>query len=127
MTIAEELDAIGRSAPDSAWDDVPPSDATAASLWADVRRLRGFATAIMEACPTGAGLDFGEAQDLAVKFGLLRLKDPAPTKPCMEEGCACAEYYGLDFNGDFDDEVQCYERTPLLLGHNVCYIRQTRK
>jgi hypothetical protein len=38
-TIADELAAIGASAPTGAWGDVPPSDSTPASLWADVRRL----------------------------------------------------------------------------------------
>jgi len=40
MDIADELDRIGRSAPTEAWNDVPPSDATPHSLWAEVRRLR---------------------------------------------------------------------------------------
>lgn len=50
MNIADELDRIGRLAPEEAWDDVPPSDATAASLWAEVRRLRAITSVLDEMC-----------------------------------------------------------------------------
>ena len=33
-----------------------------------------------------------ELQDLALKHGLIKLKDPPPDKPCGEE-CTCAEHY----------------------------------
>ena len=96
-------------------DDIP-IDAVPAILWDDVRKLRAFAQAVLEDWPDFSGMDGGEIQDLAVKHGLLRAKDPAPTVPCMESGCACAEYYGLDFNGQFEDPPQCFERTELLTG-----------
>jgi hypothetical protein len=114
MNIADELQQIGESAPAEAWDDIPPSDSTPASLWAALRKLRAFAADVLGDWPDCGSLDGAEVQDLAVKHGLLRAKYPAPTKPCRDEGCACAEYYGTDFNGEFEDTVECYERTELL-------------
>ncbi len=40
VPIHEQLAAIGASVPASAWGDVPPSDSTPASLWAEARALR---------------------------------------------------------------------------------------
>ena len=119
MDITDELSAIGASAPTGAWEDVPPSDATIDGLWTDVRKLRAFAAAVLGDWPDSGTLDGGDVQELAIKHGLLRAKDPAPTRPCSDEGCFCAEYRGTDFNGEFDGGIECYERTTLLLGHNT--------
>lgn len=78
---------------------------------ADIENLRAFALAVLEDWPDGAPDGF-DLQDLGVKHGLLALKDPKPTEPCGER-CWCAEYFGTD---EFADGVDCYIRTPLLLG-----------
>lgn len=77
----------------------------------ELEALRAFAQAVLEDWPEGAPDGF-DLQELGVKHGLLALKDPAPTEPCGEN-CWCAEYYGAH---DWDGGVQCYIRTPLLLG-----------
>jgi hypothetical protein len=82
---------------------------------ADAARLRAFSIAILSGWPESS-VDGFEIQDLAIEHGLLALKVPAPTKPCREEGCWCAEYHGVDFNNEFEEPVKCYTRTPLLLG-----------
>lgn len=78
----------------------------------EIESLRGFAKEILECWPFG-DVDGFELQDLAIKYGLLRQKDPAPDRPCAED-CMCGESYDLiDFaNGD----VECYEKTKLLSG-----------
>lgn len=117
MDIADELDRIGRSVPIEAWDDVPPSDATPQSLWADLRRFRAFAQALLEDWPHDMGIDGFELQDLAIKHGLLAPKVPAPTAPCGEN-CNCVEYHGSDAT-DWADGVECFQRTELLVGPNL--------
>jgi hypothetical protein len=81
---------------------------------ADIHKLRAFALAALEDWPEGAPDGF-DLQDLGVKYGLLALKDPRPTEPCGE-GCWCAEYFSSD---EFSGGVDCYIRTPLLLGSSV--------
>lgn len=110
--LALELAAIGASAPDGAWDDIPPSDATIFSLWADVRRLREFAQAVLAEWPHDAGLDGFELQDLAVAHGLLAPASPAPTSPCGES-CTCVEYHDPE---NWASGVICFRRTALLTG-----------
>ena len=114
MNIADELSRIGNSAPPEVWNDVPPSDAILHSLWVDLRTLRAFANDVLGDWLESGTLDGVDVQELALKHGLLRAKDPAPTKPCSEDGCICAEYYVTDFNGEFEEPVECYERTELL-------------
>ena len=71
--------------------------------------LRGFVREIMENWPLG-DVD-NELQDLALKYGLIKLKDPPPDKPCNEE-CVCLGAYDLE---DFAaGKVECYERTEFL-------------
>lgn len=77
----------------------------------DIDKLRAFAQAVLKDWPEGTP-DIFDLQDLAVEYGLLVLKDPAPTEPCCEN-CHCAEYHGSD---GFGEGVDCYVRSPLLLG-----------
>ena len=78
---------------------------------ADIDQLRAFAQGAMNGWPEDQGLDGFDLQDLAEKHGLLKLKDPKPTEPCGEH-CWCEEYHG-----DMSGGVNCYIRTPLLLGN----------
>ncbi len=78
-------------------------------LRAELDKLRAFATAIMMYWPDG-DVDGGGLQEMAIKYGLLSLADPAPTAPCAVD-CMCAEYYGPD---DWHDGVECYRRTALI-------------
>ena len=72
--------------------------------------LRGFARDIMKSWPLG-DIEGGELQDLAIKYGLLKRKDPPPTEPCSDE-CACG--YAYEFKDFADGIVECYQRTDLL-------------
>ena len=76
----------------------------------DQEKLRGFIREIMEDWHLG-DVDGMVLHKLALKYGLLQLKDPPPDKPCGDE-CSCAD----DFDQkDFADGiVECYERTELL-------------
>ena len=78
---------------------------------ADIDNLRAFALAVLKDWPEGAPDGF-DLQNLGVKHGLLALKDPKPTEPCGD-GCWCAGYFGAD---EFAGGVDCYIRTPILLG-----------
>ena len=72
--------------------------------------LHGFVREIMENWPLG-DVDGGALQALAIKYGLIKLKNPPPTEPCSDE-CTCG--YAYEF-GDFAaGEVECYEKTELL-------------
>ena len=77
----------------------------------DQENLRGFVRDIMENWPL-SDVD-GELQDLAIKYGLIKLRDPPPDKPCGEE-CTCADFY--EFKDFVNGDVECYERTELLRG-----------
>ena len=78
----------------------------------DLENLRGFVREIMESWPLG-DVDGGALQDLAIKYGLLKLKEPPPTEPCSA-GCTCRYAYELkDFAAGI---VECYEKTELLRG-----------
>ena len=74
--------------------------------------LRAFAQDLMEDWLDGGDVDGGGLQDFAVKHGLLRLAEPAPTAPCGEQ-CACSEYFSDE---EWSDGIECYRRTPLLTG-----------
>ena len=76
----------------------------------DLENLRGFTREIMENWPLA---DIGnELQDLALKYGLVKLKYPPPDEPCSEE-CTCADYFSyVEF---VEGKVECYEKTELLL------------
>ena len=77
-----------------------------------IENLRGFVREIMENWPMG-DVDGVELQDLAIKYGLIKLNDPPPGKPCGDE-CLCADYFNF---GEFaNGDVECYEKTELLLG-----------
>lgn len=78
---------------------------------ADIDNLRAFALAVLEDWPDGAP-DAYDLQDLAVKHGLLAARDPKPTEPCGEN-CWCAGYFSPS---EFPNGIDCYVRTPLLLG-----------
>ena len=79
----------------------------------DLENLRGFVREIMRSWPTG-DVDGLELENLALKYGLIKLKDPPPGKPCSDEDCICTEYFDMK---DFaDGSVDCYERTELLRG-----------
>jgi hypothetical protein len=80
----------------------------AKKLEAERDLLRAFAQAVMRGFPETHGVDGFEAQDLAVKYGLLAPVEV--TEPCGE-GCACAE-----FDDDFSGGATCYRRTELLNG-----------
>lgn len=80
----------------------------------DIDQLRKFANRILEAWPEGY-VDGGELQDAAIDSGLLRLKTPKPVEPCGEN-CRCADYYAWD---EFEQGIECYERTPCLTGTQV--------
>lgn len=83
--------------------------AKAATCESELAALRAFARDVLVTEEAWiSDRDGDELQDLAIKHGLIRLKDPAPTEPCGE-GCACAEYHG-----DMSDGVECYECTALL-------------
>ena len=73
------------------------------------KNLRGFVREIMENWPLG-DID-NELQNLALKYGLIKLNDPPPNQPCGEE-CLCADYY--DFGEFANGAVECYEKTELL-------------
>ena len=78
----------------------------------DKENLRSFVREIMENWPLG-NIEGGDLQDLAIKYGLLKLKEPPPTEPCSDE-CTCG--YAYEF-GDFAAGlVECYEQTELLRG-----------
>ena len=73
----------------------------------DLKKLRGFAQAVMEAWPDG-DVDGSDLQDFAITWGLL---EPVKVDAPCEENCFCAEYYHLD-----EFPVTCYRRTKLLEG-----------
>ena len=73
--------------------------------------LRYFAQEVMQSWPMG-DVDGGELQDLAIKHGLLKRQEPAPTAPCGEH-CGCAEVVAAD---EWADGVECYRKTPLFTG-----------
>lgn len=76
----------------------------------DLENLHGFVREIMENWPLG-DVDGMELQDLAAKYGLIKMRDPPPDKPCHEE-CTCTSYFDLkDFAAG---NVECYEKTELL-------------
>ena len=76
----------------------------------DQENLRGFVREMMKNWPL-ADID-NELQDLAIKYGLIKLKDPPPDEPCSEE-CTCADYFSYE---EFvEGKVECYEKTELLL------------
>lgn len=77
----------------------------------DIDALRTFAKRVLEPWPDSA-VDGFELQDAAIVAGLLRMKDPKPVEPCGES-CRCSDYYGYD---EFEQGVECYERTPRLNG-----------
>ena len=76
----------------------------------DLENLRGFVRDIMENWPRG-DVEGGDLQDLAIKYGLVKLNDPPPNQPCGEE-CLCADYY--DFGEFANGAVECYTKTELL-------------
>lgn len=78
-------------------------------LTQDVKQLRAFAQAIMESWPIG-DVDGGHLQDMAVEHGLL--VKTIQNKPCLEEGCTCAEYLAPD-----EFPTECYRHTNLLKGN----------
>ena len=81
---------------------------------ADQENLRGFIREIMEIWGRGEGNDMEmQLEKLALKYGLIKLKDPPPDKPCHEE-CICLGAY--DFEDFAAGLVECYERTELLRG-----------
>ena len=82
----------------------------------DQENLSGFVREIMESWPLG-DVEGGELQDLAIKYGLLKRKEPPPTEPCCDE-CTCG--YAYEFEDFADGIVECYERTELLRG--LCLI-----
>lgn len=75
-------------------------------------KLCGFVREVMESWAIGTA-EFIDLQELAIKYGLIKLKDPPPDKPCGDE-CTCADYY--EFKDFLAGEVECYERTELLRG-----------
>ena len=76
----------------------------------DQKNLCGFVREIMKSWLTG-DVERGELQDLAIKYGLIKLKDPPPEKPCFYD-CLCTEVY--DFEDFANGIVECYEKTELL-------------
>ena len=107
---------IGREEEDGAgWGGLVPTkaereeDKRRAQVAKDQKNLRGFVREIMENWPL-EDID-NELQDLAIKYGLIKLKDPPPDKPCSDE-CDCSVYFDLkEFAAG---EVECYEKTELL-------------
>lgn len=74
-------------------------------------KLRAFAQEIMDGWPDVGMLDGFDLQELAVKHGLLA--ETTRHKPCVEEGCNCAEMVDEQ---DWQEGVQCYHSTDLLKG-----------
>jgi hypothetical protein len=82
------------------------------ALMEDLEKLRAFAQTLMHDWPAGA-YDGFTLQDLAEKHGLLKMAEPKPTEPCGEH-CWCAEYFRP---AEWAAGVECYRKTPLLLGN----------
>ena len=78
----------------------------------DLENLRGFVREIMASWPLGEVHDMEmELEKLALKYGLIKLKDPPPDKPCGDD-CICDGVYDHeDFAAGI---VECFERTELL-------------
>lgn len=72
--------------------------------------LRTFAQGCLDDWPE-VGMDGFDLQELGVKTGMLEGREVF--KPCHDEGCQCAEYYG---SSEMIDGVICYRMTPLLTG-----------
>jgi hypothetical protein len=68
-----------------------------AMLFAEIDRLRDFASAVMESWPTG-DVDGGELQEAAAKYGLLEEKDVTCGENCQCQDC------GVDF------PTKCFSR-----------------
>ena len=80
----------------------------------DQENLRGFAREIMEIWARGEVNDMEMLlEKLALKYGLIKLKNPPPEKPCYYD-CLCTEVY--DFEDFANGAVECYEKTELLRG-----------
>ena len=79
---------------------MPRNTAEKINTETDLDNLCNFVREIMENWPPG-DIEGGELQDLAIKYGLLKLKDPPPTEPCSDE-CTCG--YAYEFK-DFADEI----------------------
>ena len=80
----------------------------------DLENLHGFVREMMENWPYGEA--DAELHDLALKHGLIKLKDPPPDKPCKDDfsRCDCSVVYDPeDFAAGI---VECFERTELLRG-----------
>jgi len=80
-------------------------------LRAEIASLRAFARDVMSAWPH-SDIDGCDLQEMAIKHGLIALKDPAPTEPCGD-GCMCADYATPE---EFARGVDCYAKTKLLTG-----------
>ena len=91
---------------------MPRNTAEKINTETDLGNVCNFIKAIMENWPLG-DVGGGELQDLAIKYGLIKLNDPPPNQPCGEE-CLCADYY--DFGEFANGAVECYEKTELLRG-----------
>ena len=78
----------------------------------DQKELRGFVRELMMNW-TQDDVYGIELHDLAIKYGLIKLKNPQPRAPCCDE-CACRENFDLiEFAAG---NVECYESTELLRG-----------
>ena len=82
-----------------------------AEAMADIKKLRGFAQAVLHRWPHGGVIDPSDSEENALDYGLL--VETNPTEPCGPV-CACRECYGLD---EFKSGgVVCYRKTELLTG-----------
>ena len=90
---------------------MPRNEAEKINTETDLDNVCKFVRDIMKSWPLG-DIEGGELQDLALKYGLIKLKNSPPAEPCNEE-CTCVDYY--DFADFAAGKVECYARTALLL------------
>ena len=76
----------------------------------NLEKLCGFIRDIMKSWPLG-DIEGDQLQTLAIKYGLIQLRDPPPSEPCHDE-CTCVDYF--DLTEFADGKVECYVRTDLL-------------
>ena len=89
---------------------MPRNTAEKINTETDLDNLCNFVRDIMKNWPDG-DVEGDDLENLALKYGMIKLKDPQPRAPCCDE-CTCRENFDLiEFANGI---VKCYERTDLL-------------